>query len=448
LDEVLAADDLGTLWSAVDSVTESRITVRVLDGPVMDDPEVASAVRARIRAIPQIAHPNLAVVYLSEAVERGVSFVTMERLRGETLRQRLVRTGSLSLEEARAIGSAVTQALAAAHERGVVNGPIGTDQVFMTPRGPKVVNVGLGCFLAKGEGVPAEATPADDISGLTKFLAALPVEGANEHDSAGVPSWLGLSPAGREAFERTRDRDPAAHEGTLQPSTRPESDGAPFEATIGSVPFFERVRAAQAERAERIRAEEAAQVERVRAAQAERVRAAHAERVRAAQAEHDKTVREQAEQEREAQDAAERERLERARAEREAAERRRDGKKIAESESINHRGPSRGGVIAAAIVIALVVLAGAAWVLTNGHQPSAQPSPSATTSTPIAAATVPDVLGKLWSGGENQIRAAGLEIGRVVRVHGKPGRIVRTDPTPGEAVTAGSTVNIYVGGRT
>jgi beta-lactam-binding protein with PASTA domain len=60
-------------------------------------------------------------------------------------------------------------------------------------------------------------------------------------------------------------------------------------------------------------------------------------------------------------------------------------------------------------------------------------------------ATVPDVTGKTIPTAVTRIHEANLEVGDIVPIAGTPGRVVRTDPTPGEAVTAGTHVTIYIG---
>jgi beta-lactam-binding protein with PASTA domain len=58
---------------------------------------------------------------------------------------------------------------------------------------------------------------------------------------------------------------------------------------------------------------------------------------------------------------------------------------------------------------------------------------------------VPDLEDLTIPTAVERLHGANLEVGEVIPIEGTPGRVVRTDPTPGEAVTAGTRVTIYFG---
>src|SRR5712691_2727885 len=92
-------DPLGTVWDAVVGATGARVAIRVFEGPVVGTQDARRRLRSRLRATPQIRHPNVALVFNHEVNDKGYAFVTMEELRGETLSQRLARDGPVPLEE-------------------------------------------------------------------------------------------------------------------------------------------------------------------------------------------------------------------------------------------------------------------------------------------------------------------------------------------------------------
>jgi hypothetical protein len=77
------------------------------------------------------------------------------------------------------------------------------------------------------------------------------------------------------------------------------------------------------------------------------------------------------------------------------------------------------------------------------------PTPSATSEPPspepIVPATVPALLGKPLERATGLLERAGLVVGSVIPVLGEEGVVVRTDPTQGEAVPAGTVVDLFVG---
>jgi tRNA A-37 threonylcarbamoyl transferase component Bud32 len=106
----------------------------------------------------------------------------------------------------------------------------------------------------------------------------------------------------------------------------------------------------------------------------------------------------------------------------------------------------RALVALAAVILVAAIGIGARALSQTAAAPSSPARPSIVSPPPaFIPATVPDVLGRSVPIAEKRIVAAHLAVGEVVPIAGKLGRIVRTDPTPGEAVTAGAPVTIYVG---
>src|SRR5438093_7326925 len=62
LDRRLFQDPLGTVWDAVVGATGARVAIRVFEGPVIGTQDARRILRSRLRATPQIRHPNVALV--------------------------------------------------------------------------------------------------------------------------------------------------------------------------------------------------------------------------------------------------------------------------------------------------------------------------------------------------------------------------------------------------
>src|SRR5262249_48693909 len=80
----------------------------------------------------------------------GQAFLVMELLPGETLQQRLAR-GSLDVGFIVDVGIALADALDVAHGAGIVHRDIKPANIFLTARGPKILDFGL----AKTDSHPA-----------------------------------------------------------------------------------------------------------------------------------------------------------------------------------------------------------------------------------------------------------------------------------------------------
>ena len=136
---------MGSLWRAEDAFLKWPVTIRVLREGLGANERFRRVLRAELRTVwPRLEHPHIAnAIYYNELQERPC-FVVMQALDGETLAQRLRRTGTLERSEAMRIASQVQEALAAAHEIGLVHGGLTAHSVVLTQGGPvKVIDFGI-----------------------------------------------------------------------------------------------------------------------------------------------------------------------------------------------------------------------------------------------------------------------------------------------------------------
>lgn len=174
--------------------------------------------RARFEREAQIAarldHPGIVpVLDFGVDAASGRSFLVMEHVPGQTLRDRLEREGSLPWSEAIAVVAEVADAMAAAHAAGVLHRDLKPDNILMDARGgrPRVCDFGLaraggdlrGTLTQAGEamGTPVymapeqaralEVTSRTDVYGLGMILYTLLV---------GEPPYVGKTIA--ETFEK------------------------------------------------------------------------------------------------------------------------------------------------------------------------------------------------------------------------------------------------------
>lgn len=142
--EVLGRGGFGIVFRALDDVLNRMVAVKVLA------PELAvtSAARKRFlreaRAFALVQHENIVHVYGAE--EQPIVHLVMEYVPGQTLQQRLDRTGPLDVPEVLEIGRQIAEGLAAAHATGLIHRDIKPSNV-MLEHGPlervKLTDFGL-----------------------------------------------------------------------------------------------------------------------------------------------------------------------------------------------------------------------------------------------------------------------------------------------------------------
>ncbi|TDC69011.1 serine/threonine protein kinase [Actinomadura sp. GC306] len=156
LERPLGAGGMATVWRAEDLVLDRAVAVKV---PREGWPEeFTRRLRTEAKAAAGLAHPNITGVH-DYGEHRGVPYVVMELLDGETLSARLSR-GPLPWREAAGICAGVADALAAAHAAGIVHRDIKPANVYLTPVGVKVLDFGIAFTGPSAAGGPLLGTPA------------------------------------------------------------------------------------------------------------------------------------------------------------------------------------------------------------------------------------------------------------------------------------------------
>lgn len=129
--KILGAGGMGVVFLADDPRLKRRVALKVIKSDLVQRPEVRARFLREAQAIAQVEHENIVtILHIDEA--RGVPFLTMPLLRGESLEDRLRRTpGPLPIDETLRIGREIASGLAAAHKLGLVHRDIKPANVFL-----------------------------------------------------------------------------------------------------------------------------------------------------------------------------------------------------------------------------------------------------------------------------------------------------------------------------
>ena len=151
--EALGRGGMGTVYAARDTLLGRDVALKVLDAVDEDD-------RARLLREAQLAagfeHERIARVY-DVGAHDGVAFVSMEYVRGVTLRRRMQERVATPSEVA-AVGTQIAEGLAELHAHGVVHRDLKPENVMLTAQGDvKLLDFGL----ARRASRPASDDPRD-----------------------------------------------------------------------------------------------------------------------------------------------------------------------------------------------------------------------------------------------------------------------------------------------
>lgn len=217
------------------SLRGARCAVKVLRAGLGDAPDAIARLEREGRALSALAHPNLARVLDVGTTSSGRPYFVMPLLEGETLRERLRRSGPLAPPLACAIFAEALEGLDAAHRAGIVHRDVKPANVFLErlpgseTAAVRAVVLDFGVAKIAGEG--GASTTASHVVGTPRYLAPEQIIGGR------VDARTDVYAAGIALFEAIAGRSPFGARGILEAMRAHLDEEAPRLRDLATVSF-------------------------------------------------------------------------------------------------------------------------------------------------------------------------------------------------------------------
>jgi serine/threonine protein kinase/tetratricopeptide (TPR) repeat protein len=204
--ELVGQGGMGAVYAAHDDDLDEDIALKVLRPDLGRDADFQRRLKAEVRLARRVSHPNVCRVH-DFGVADDVVFVTMELVRGQTLRERLAETIAgraqpLELAQIVDIIVQVGAALSAAHRAGVIHRDVKPDNVILAVSG--IAKQTAAAARPDGAGEKTGTSAESGRVVLTDFgVASMVVDRKNT--IVGTPAYLAPEVLRHEGFDHRVD---------------------------------------------------------------------------------------------------------------------------------------------------------------------------------------------------------------------------------------------------
>jgi serine/threonine-protein kinase len=223
--EPLGAGGMGVVYRAEDVTLGRMVALKFMLPDYAIDETAAARFLREARSVATLDHPNICTVHEAGRSDDGHLFLAMSYYAGETLKERLTRSGALPVAQALDIAGQIARGLACAHAAGIVHRDLKPANVMLTADGTvKILDFGLA--KSRDQSMTASGVVVGTIAYMSpEQMLGATVDGRADLWGLGVmlvEMLTGEHPAGGDHASGTLARRiEARHPGTMTPRVTP-----------------------------------------------------------------------------------------------------------------------------------------------------------------------------------------------------------------------------------
>jgi serine/threonine-protein kinase len=169
----IGAGGMGEVYRAHDERLDREVALKVLPAEVAADADRLARFEREAKAVAALNHPNIVTLHTIEEAD-GHRFITMELVTGRTL-AKLIPNDGMALARVLEIAVPLADALAAAHEKGVIHRDLKPNNVMVDDDGRvKILDFGLAKLRPKPSSVEGSEVLTETLTREGLVIGTLP----------------------------------------------------------------------------------------------------------------------------------------------------------------------------------------------------------------------------------------------------------------------------------
>lgn len=212
--QALGEGGFGTVYRAYDVTTRRYVALKEIKHGLINEENI-DRFKREIQIVKDLLHPYIVPVYDFNADSEDQMYLVMPLLTGQTLKQRIEKSGPLALEDVAVLVVKIASALQAAHSHGVIHRDVKPNNIVFSEKEPYLVDFGLAKISRRSETTPSSQAY---ITGTPPYIALEIMKGDKPSEKSdqyalAVTAYEALT--GTNNVKEKRDAIPLAYQEVL-----------------------------------------------------------------------------------------------------------------------------------------------------------------------------------------------------------------------------------------